>query len=274
MHHTKTHSSSKKRYLFLIFLICFLLFLAAGFSEKLQTSYYTYTNSKIPPAFDGYRIIHISDLHSARFGKKQSVLIRAIEKEAPDLIVFTGDTIDGKRCNLNNVENLLKGISSIAPIYAVTGNHDHDNAEDYDKLQMLYETYHVTELTNEQITLTKDAQNMYLYGLEWGPCTYWHLPKADTSRFNILLFHCTDYFDLIAPYNYDLFLAGHTHGGIIRLPFVGGLLGNSQNFFPKYDSGMFHSGNCTMISSRGLGKADVPRFFNRPDLVCITLKSE
>lgn len=274
MQSTKKSFNFKKLYLFLISFILFLLFLAVGFSEKLQTSHYTYTNSKIPTAFDGYRIIQISDLHSACFGKEQSILIDAIKTENPDLIVFTGDIIDRKRCNLNNVEALLKGIDSIAPIYAVTGNHDQDNMDDYRQLQSLYLTYHVTELSNEQIAITKDNQTIYLHGLEWGPCTYWKLPKADTSKFNILLFHCTNYFDLLAPYNYDLFFAGHTHGGIIRLPFVGGLLGNSKNLFPEYDSGMFHSGSSTMISSRGLGKADIPRFFNRPDLVSVTLKTK
>lgn len=274
MKNTTKNFNYKKLYIFLIFLIFFLIFLAVGFSEKLQISHYTYTNSKIPTAFNEYHIVQLSDLHSACFGKNQSALLAAIKNENPDLIVFTGDTIDGKRCNLNNVKALLKGIDSIAPIYTVTGNHDQDNMDDYQQLQSLYLAYHVTELSNEQVSLTKDNQTIYLHGLEWGPCTYWSLPKADTNEFNILLFHCTDYFDLLVPYNYDLILAGHTHGGIIRLPFVGGLLGNSKNLFPKYDSGMFHSGISTMISSRGLGKATIPRFFNRPDLVCITLKSK
>lgn len=274
MLHIIGNYQSKKFYFFLIFLICFLLFLAIGFSEKLQISYYTYSNPKIPNSFNNYRILQISDLHSAKFGKNQSTLIQAIKDNKPDLIVFTGDTIDGTRCDLNNVEDLLKGIDGLAPIYSVTGNHDQDISTNYTALQTLYKTYHVKELNNEQVILTREGQNIYLYGLEWGPCTYWYLPKADTQKFNILLFHCTNYFDLIAPYNYDLFLAGHTHGGIVRIPFIGGVFGNNGNLFPKYDSGMFQSGSSTMISSRGLGNADIPRFFNRPDLVCITLKSE
>ena len=105
------------------------------------------------------------------------------------------------------------------------------------------------------------------------PVSYTHLniDYANTTMFNILLYHGTDKFDGIAPYNYDLVLSGHTHGGIVCLPFIGGIISNQKELFPKYDSGVYTSGLSTMISSRGLGDASIPRFHNPREVICITL---
>lgn len=80
-------------------------------------------------------------------------------------------------------------------------------------------------------------------------------------------------FDMICDHGYDIILSGHSHGGVIRLPFVGGLINNNGGLFPEYDGGAYSKNNCTMFASRGLGDASFPRFYNPPELVIITLKN-
>ena len=90
--------------------------------------------------------------------------------------------------------------------------------------------------------------------------------------FSILLNHYANQFPLLPQYGYDLILSGHIHGGIIRLPRIGGLIGNGGSLFPQYDAGSYKIGNSTMIVSRGIGDSVIPRINNNPEIVCITLK--
>ena len=272
----KYKKSSKKLFYPLLFVLLFLsILLSLGFYNTLQISNYNFTSSKVPAAFDGFKIVHISDLHCATFGNNQQKLVNAIIDYSPNLIVYTGDLIDDTHSDLSPVKTLLQSLDGVAPAFAVNGNHDTDNPNTYAELNSLFATYHVTTLNDASYTFTYNNQNICLYGLDWHDWNAsWVLPKADTSKFNILLFHDTSLFDEIAPFNYDLVLTGHTHGGIIRLPLIGGVLGNHNNLFPKYDSGAFTVGKSTMISSRGLGSSRIPRFFNDPELVFITLHSK
>ena len=98
-------------------------------------------------------------------------------------------------------------------------------------------------------------------------------PRKNISNFNILLYHDANAFNEISSYGYNLVLSGHTHGGIIRFPFLGGVVNNNGTLFPKYDGGMFSMNGSSMIVSRGIGDSIFPRFYNRPELVCISLKT-
>lgn len=256
-------------------LISIFLFLFVGFYNKLETTNYKYLNSKLPKEFDGFRILLISDLHCAIFGQNQEELISAIEKSNPDIIALTGDILDAYHTDLNGIEPFLAGIQAIAPAYAISGNHELAVPALHKQLLALYQTYGIVDLDDQTTTIEHNGASIQLHGLKW----FWDisqtLPVADTSKFSILLYHGTNNFDIIKKYNYDLVLAGHTHGGIVRIPFIGGVFGNSGEFFPKYDSGVFSEKTSTMISSRGLGDTPpVPRFLNRPELVSITLNTE
>jgi hypothetical protein len=97
------------------------------------------------------------------------------------------------------------------------------------------------------------------------------LPSEDLK---ILLAHRPELFSVYGEYDVDLVLSGHTHGGQIRLPFLGGLIAPSQGFFPKYTSGTYKFGNMTVVINRGLGNSVVPqRIFNRPEIILITLRN-
>ena len=261
-----------------ILFICFGLILAyiiIGFHNPLIVTNYTYTSSKIPESFDGFRIAHISDFHCKDFGSQEAELIKAIRDTNPDIIVFTGDSIDDEH-PIDNYAFLLEGIHDIAPIYYINGNHEFDKYAPLEESIALHEKYGVIDLNDSSVILTRDNGSILLSGLDFRN-TMQNLRNdidyANTSYFNILLYHGTDKFDGIAPYNYDLVLTGHTHGGIVCLPFIGGMITNQKELFPKYDSGIFTVGHSTMISSRGLGDAAIPRFHNPREVVCITLHS-
>ncbi|WP_455718583.1 metallophosphoesterase [Anaerosporobacter sp.] len=264
-----------KKY-FLLLIILIILFI--GFHNDLDVTHYVYSDIEIPDAFDGYKIVQISDYHCKLINGSNNKLISAIKSYNPDIIVITGDMIDSDHSDISAVESLLKGISDIAPIYAVSGNHEFDLGAQYDKLLNLYNKYGVIDLDDSKVVITKDNSHITLYGLSANKMDVIYNPKAlpetEVGTFSILLYHYTNHFDYFTDNRFNLILAGHTHGGIIRIPFVGGLIGNNSTFFPKYDSGRFVHDQTTMISSRGIGDASIPRFFNHSELVCITLHSK
>ncbi len=280
----QTKKKKKRRKKLLLFFLIFFIFIIIGLYKGLQVTDYTITSDKLPEAFDGYKICQISDLHCSYFGEHQEELIDKIKEFEPDIIVLTGDIIDFKNRDYDCVEELLKGIVNIAPVYSVTGNHEYVEYEVLTTMRSLYNQYGITELENDGITITKDTESIFLYGLRFTGSYYndysideileHKLPKADKETYSILLNHTGNQFDPISEYGYDLVLSGHTHGGIVRLPFIGGLLANDRSFFPKYDGGLFEKNGSTMILSRGLGESNpIPRFYNRRELVFITLRN-
>lgn len=272
---------TKKKIKFIIvpiFFVLLALYLIIGFCQTdLKITEYTYHNAKVPEEFDNYKIVLISDLHNKIFGKHQSNLLQAIQDSNPDLILLTGDIIDEKHTDLSGTEDFICGISAMAPCYFVSGNHELLPAAEkqYEGIEALFRQYGVIDLDNAAVEITKGNSVICLHGQKF--CSHSvteFLEYADETKFNILMYHCSDYFNLISDYGYDIIMSGHTHGGIIRLPFVGGVIGNHGDLFPKYDGGVFMENNCTLFSSRGLGDAAIPRFYNPPEVVVITLRCQ
>jgi hypothetical protein len=101
------------------------------------------------------------------------------------------------------------------------------------------------------------------------------LPKCDRSKCNILIAHNPDYFEEYAKWGADLVLSGHVHGGIMRLPLLGGVIAPSYLLFPKYDGGVFKEGKASMLLGRGMGSHTLPfRFFNPAELYAVHLKPQ
>lgn len=264
--------------LFTIILLGVLSYLM--FNQTISISRYTISNSNIPSDFANYKIIHLSDLHYKHF--KNNELVKAIKAEKPNLIVMTGDMVDKNNTDYSNTEHLFKSIVKLAPVYCVSGNHEVASNSIKNTMSALYTKYNITELNNQSVQISKGNSHIILYGIQYtgsnSQANYnklleERLEPASTDYFSILLNHRADTFDSTSQYGYSLVLSGHSHGGIIRIPFIGGLLGNDGAFFPKYDAGAFKKHGSVMIASRGLGKSNwIPRTFNRPDLVSITLK--
>ena len=257
----------------IIIIVVLASYIISGFINPLKVKEYTYTSSKVPEAFDGFHIVQISDFHCKEFGERESQLIQTIRNLSPDIIVFTGDSIDDEH-TIDNYRYLLEGIHDVAPIYHINGNHEYDTLAPREEMEELHVQYGVTDLNDASTYITIDGESILLSGLDFRSTMkrlQSNITYADSTIFNVLLYHGTDQFDAIAPYNYDIVLAGHLHGGLICLPFVGGIVKNRSELFPKYNSGVYTVGSSTMISSRGLGDADLPRFHNPREVVSITL---
>lgn len=269
----KLSSLCNRKNVLILCIIVILLYIISGFYNPLVLTRYDYTSSKVPEGFDGYRIVHISDFHCKEFGDGESDLIAMIRNAEPDLILFTGDSIDDEH-SLDNYRDLITGIYDVAPIYYVNGNQEYDASAPLAEMKELNEKYQVHDLNDASVVVEHNGDSILLSGLDFRLTMRGlrnNIDYANTTMFNILLYHGTDKFDGIAPYNYDLVLSGHTHGGIVCLPFIGGIISNQKELFPKYDSGVYTSGLSTMISSRGLGDASIPRFHNPREVICITL---
>lgn len=265
-----------KKKIYGILLISLAIYLLIGLKNDLTITYYDHYSVKLPAAFDGYKILQITDLHCKNFGNEQSELISSINSCQPDIIVLTGDIVDENHTSIKPVYDLIAGLNQKYPIYYVTGNHELSGAaaKNYSDMSDIFQSFNVTFLDDNVTTIEKDGESIYLHGQKFrSRYIVNYLEPANVNHFNILLYHASDYFDLIAPYNYDLVLSGHLHGGVIRLPIVGGFLGADGKLFPQYDKGMYRLSNSTLISSSGLGDAKLPRFYNDPEIVLITLHS-
>lgn len=271
---SKMRKMMKKLLIVIIFFI--IIFFALGFYHRLEITNYTYADKDLPKEFDGYRIVFISDLHCKTLGKNEGKLIHAIVSCNPDIVVFTGDMIDCNHEDITPVKDLLAGLAGKYTMYAVSGNHEKDNVVNYEKLLKYYEEYGVIDIDNKSKTILKKGAHIGIYGLSYRDSYFIkkdsYKPDRGENEFNILLYHDATVFSQISLYGYNLVLSGHTHGGIIRLPFLGGLINNNFTFFPKFDNGMFHINGSTLISNRGIGDSNFPRFYNRPEVVCITLR--
>lgn len=271
----------------LSFLFILIVFIVIGLHNKLSITYYDYYDASVPTEFDGYKICFLSDFHCKKFGDKEEKLIEQIRLLNPDVIMLGGDMIDEKHLDLTNVTYLLEGIKEY-PIYAIAGNHEYDDNETFQELLALYKTYNVTFLNDSFDIISSNNSCIGIYGIPFKE-TYTDILQADqsASTFNILLTHDATRFNQFRGAHYQVVLAGHTHGGIIRLPLIGGLISNNKTVPAKYDNGTYefnysvvpdgknyedrYSIHCVMYSNRGLGDSFLPRFYNDPEILCITL---
>jgi hypothetical protein len=274
----------KLEYLWILVVLIFIIVFLYDQNNRIQVSRHRVNHAKIPNAFSGYKILHISDLHNKSFGKNQSTLLRIILKINPDVIIITGDLIDRRRTDFEPIQHLLEGITQY-PVYFVPGNHE-AWSKHYVQLRELLLSKGVMLLENESQTLLRDEQSITLYGLK-DPGFYKQKDEKTSSRlileaslekwkpqgFSVLLSHRPEYFDVYAKHQMDMTFSGHAHGGQIRFPFVGAIMAPHQGFFPKYSAGMYQIKESKLFLSRGLGNSLFPfRIFNHPELIFVTLE--
>ena len=206
--------------------------------------------------------------------------------EKPDLIVITGDLID-QEGQLQTVPPLARGLAAIAPVYYATGNHEWGLGTGTVKdLKNLLAQCGVTVLSNQYEILERNGAQIVLAGVDdpngyadqkTPEELYAQIEDAVPGLFTVLLAHRNDRFGQYAAAGYGFVMSGHGHGGIIRLPFVGGLVDTDRLFFPEWTSGVYTLGDSTLFVSRGLGNNTVPfrgfRIFNRPELAVVTLRA-
>ena len=270
--------------LLVVLLFCIPLELYLS-NNALSSEEITVLSDRLPAAFDGLRILQLSDLHEKTFGSDNEKLLSGASELTPDIIAITGDMIDSE-LGLTYAEKLLPKLTAIAPVYFVTGNHEWaaDGKTAYlgrnrliNRLQTTVEESGAVWLDSSLIPLERGGESIILAGVSdpinrAAPGINALRQMADNEYgqelFTVLLSHRHD-----KDYTgFDVVLAGHAHGGVIRLPFTDGLIGPDREWFPKDTSGVLTRNGTQVVVSRGLGDTYAPRFLNRPQMLLVTLK--
>lgn len=256
-------------------------FLIKDSREDLEISRYEVASQKLPESFDGFKIVQLSDLHGAEFGEDGMELVDKVGSLEPDMIALTGDFVTDEG-DLAAVEKLAARLVKLCPVYFVSGNHEFGSGLAV-KVRNILERAGVKYLSNEYLTISRGEDEILLGGVE-DPLAYADMLSPDElaqkmndaapDAFKILLGHRNYWMTEYPELPVDLIFCGHAHGGLIRIPGVGGLIGTDRRLFPDFDAGEYNNGRYTLIVSRGLGNSvPIPRVFNRPEIVCVELSS-
>lgn len=247
-----------------------------------------------------HRLIVLADLHGKEYGENNEKLLKAIDEQKPTGILIAGDMLTAKPgVKFHQVLRFLGKLGEKYPIYYGNGNHEYrlklypdiygDMGKEFEKG---LSNIGIFPLCNESTRL--EDENIVIYGLEIDREYYKRgrkvnmqaeylkekLGTPDRNKYNILLAHNPVYFKTYANWGADLVISGHVHGGMMRLPFLGGVVSPALVLFPKYSGGLYKEDNkkdtrSTMVLSNGLGSHTLPiRIFNPGQLVVLEIDSE
>ena len=276
-------------------LVAAVLLVCAEMYRELHTFRVTRYHVTSPKIAGEKKWVFLSDLHNQVYGENNCKLIDAVKNESPDLILIGGDMLVGK--NGHSYEPALacvKELVKIAPVYYANGNHEERmklKPEKYDQSYALYREklleVGVHLLENASAVLPDDSK-IRLTGLEIPLECYTHLKRKempegaieerigarDEKVFQVLLAHNPSYMKEYLAWGADLILSGHLHGGMVRLPGIGGVIGPDFVLFPKYSGEMRQVGEQTVIVSKGLGTHTIHiRLFNPAEIVILNLNN-
>lgn len=257
----------------IVALLCFFRYE----NYHLVVTEFTYVNESVENYPLGYRIVHISDLHNAVFGRNHRTLVDKITELAPDMVVITGDIVDSNHTDIDAAIDLVDQLAELYPVYYVTGNHEYWLDEgDRRRLFEEMEQAGAVLLFNEAVTVNASGGTFDLIGLDDKSLADGTLKsllsECNSETLNIVLAHEPQYIEKYAVTNADLVLCGHAHGGQFILPLIGPVVAPDQGLFPQYTSGAYRMEDMTMFVSRGLGNSIIPvRLFNYPEVVYIDL---
>lgn len=278
---------------FALFLICMALFFSVVIyrdTHRFTEKSYEITSPKLKKDL---KIMLAADLHNQQYRKNNEKLKSAILAMDPDGVLVAGDlptAVPGH--SPQPAIDFVQFLTEKYPVWYGNGNHESrmfSEKQLKEEMGTLYreslQKMGVRHLENTNVFMPE--LNIRIYGLdlkkEWyrkfqGNCLTKEdvealLGKPDPKEFNILIAHHPAYFEAYRKWGADLVVSGHVHGGVMRLPILGGVLSTTLHLFPKYDGGLFAEEGSTMIVSRGLGVHTVPiRVFNPAELIKIQLK--
>jgi len=260
-----------KKFLKLLLLIASLILLYSFLIEPnfVATTYIDLNFSSLPKSFKGFRIVQLTDLH---FGSTSfliyPIVLEKVKELKPNIIVITGDLVSSKSA-VNQAASFVNYLSKIAPTYIVFGNWDHwENLENYSFLFS-----NTTLLINSNTFLHRNNESICLVGVDDPYTGFDDLQKAlpKNCSFKILLAHSPQIIGK-ARGKVNLILAGHTHGGQVRFPFIGALFVPLPEEYKKYTYGLFFENSTYMFVSRGIGTRLLPiRFLCSPEIVVVQL---
>ncbi len=246
-------------------------------NTQLLKTFYQVQSNKVT---SNIRIICLADLHLREFGENNERLIKEVKDLSPDMIAIVGDmNMESQPDNYEMIIDLCKELQKIAPLYYSLGNHEIDamlfyKSQIYNDIKAAginimnneSETVNIKGTDIDVIGLTQNPQEFEVYGRE-----FFNRVMKETNNFKLVLNHYPENFmGVIEDYNIDLALAGHAHGGQVRLPFIGGLYAADQGFFPELCDGYHEIENSKLVISRGLGWSGiVPRINNKPEITVV-----
>lgn len=282
----------------ILLIVCLVIVIFISYIEnrKLVVTKYSIYAKNIPKAFHGFHIVQLSDLHNAQFGEQNCRLINQVSNLKPDVILVTGDMLIGKPgCDSSIAVNTLNALCEIAPVYFSMGNHELRASIYTDTYGDMWEQFKhslsdkVNLLLDDRAELIREDAHIYLYGLNLTPQLYKRVRRtpmennyleglfgtAKEKDYHIFMAHNPDYFKDYVSWGADLVFSGHVHGGMLRIPFLGGVVSPMVHLFPHYDKGLFEESNKYMILSGGLGNHTFKfRVNNLPEIVSVTLNQE
>lgn len=218
-----------------------------------------------------FKIVHISDTHCDKKIRNEKKMVEIVNSIKPDIIIFTGDTIN-TRAALETFKETMKNLKANINKFAVRGNSDVWYWSDLG----LFGGTGFKVLDHDVITIEKDNEVIKLFGIsvEHKESYSQLLKNTSKEQFNLLLYHYPDLIEDLEELNIDLYLAGHTHGGQISLPLYGALITLSK-YGKKYESGKYIVGDTILYINRGIGMEGgiVPRvrFWARPEITIINI---
>ena len=269
---------TKKKIKLVIFTILVLigLFFWSRFvsTSGLVVKEYAIKTNELSSAYDGFKIVHFSDIHYGTLvhGGELEHLVETINKQSPDIVVFTGDLIDSSivlsEKEINYISGVLAGINPKIETIAVIGNNDHTH--DY-----------FVKITNNLDWIILNNKYEYVYNNDTTPLIFVGFDDLTSGKpdynnafsflneveqsYTILLMHEPDQVDQIGDYKYNLVLAGHSMLGAVRVPFLGALY--KPKGARKYVDEKYNLEDAEMYISGGVGTSTFKhRFLNKPSI--------
>lgn len=272
-----------KRKIFLgVVLIVVLVFCGRYLlSDEMETNFYHLYSSKVKGT-QNTRVVVLADLHNREFGSGNKNLVDQIKALSPDLIAIAGDMVNADDDNLGIILSLCEKLAEIAPVYYSPGNHEsHLLYEKNIPLEEKLNEKGVHVLVNRAESVEIHKTHFLVGGLTTAPEGYLEYGEEfikeyeKSDEFKLLISHYPGlYYEALADTEIDLGICGHYHGGVVRIPGIGGLYHGDTGFLPKYSGGMYDLSSGTIFVSRGLGgHSGFPRVNNRPELAVIDINT-
>jgi uncharacterized protein len=250
--------------------------------RMLQVQNVKIMDASIPSSFNDFKVVQFSDTHIGFHYSVEQLqkLVNKINEENPDLIVFTGDLVDEPHLYTwnNDLINVLQSLEAPRGKFWIYGNHDH-GGYGTEKVRDVMEASGFTLLQNEHSVIEQNNERIILSGIDdvmlGSPNLRQALENVNPDLFTLLLAHEPDFVDVAVDYSVNVQLSGHSHGGQVRLPFIGHLY--TPKYAEKYVEGKYllNDGNLQLFVNRGIGTTRLPyRFLCKPELHVYTLHKE
>ena len=273
-----------------IVLICIVEWIREIVTFKV--THYDIKSEKLNKLNHERKIVFLSDLHNNRYGKNNEKLLDAVKEQNPDLILIGGDMLVGKANIPSKVaEDFVSKLTEICPVYYANGNHEQRMKVYPETFGTTFQEYKdrliksgVTFVENENVDFNWDGCQVKIHGLEI-PVEFYkkfckqtllvdvvreQIGETEPNCHNILLAHNPTYTKTYLEWGADLILSGHFHGGVVRIPKLGGIITPQWHMFPKYSGELTKENEKYVVVSKGLGAHTLKiRFLNPAEIVVL-----